>query len=70
MEERRFTKLIHQSRVPRVWHQSTVQVSNIKTTLGAFDAQLTKFATDLSGAIAELNATVEDLSEMMGRNKS
>jgi hypothetical protein len=24
----------------------------------------------LSGAIAELNATVEDLSEMMGRQKS
>jgi hypothetical protein len=44
--------------------------ANIKTTLGAFDAQLRVFATDLSGAIAELNATVEDLSEMMGRNKS
>lgn len=28
------------------------------------------FATSLSGAIAELNATVGDLSEMMGRNKS
>jgi DNA repair exonuclease SbcCD ATPase subunit len=44
--------------------------ANIKTTLGAFDAQLKKFATDLSGAIAELYSTVEDLSEMMGRNKS
>jgi ABC-type transporter Mla subunit MlaD len=44
--------------------------ANIKTTLGSFDAQLTKFATDLSGAIAELYFTVEDLSEMMGRNKS
>jgi ABC-type transporter Mla subunit MlaD len=44
--------------------------ANIKTTLGAFDAQLKDFATSLSGAIAELNATVEDLSEMMGRQKS
>jgi ABC-type transporter Mla subunit MlaD len=43
--------------------------ANIKTTLGAFDAQLKDFATSLSGAIAELNATVEDLSEMMGRQK-
>ena len=44
--------------------------ANIKTTLGAFDAQLKDFASSLSGAIAELNATVEDLSEMMGRSKS
>lgn len=44
--------------------------ANIRTTLGAFDAQLKDFATSLSGAIAELNATVGDLSEMMGRNKS
>ena len=44
--------------------------ANIKTSLGAFDAQLKDFATSLSGAIAELNATVEDLIEMMRRQKS